>query len=32
VVFDPAGKQAFTWSGPIPEEVLRKAVEDVLPA
>jgi thiol-disulfide isomerase/thioredoxin len=30
VVFDAAGNQAFTWSGAIPEEVLRKAVDDVL--
>lgn len=30
VVYDPSGKQAFVFSGPIPEEVLRKAVEDTL--
>ena len=32
VVYDASGRQSFVWSGAVPEEVLRTAVEDVLPA
>jgi cytochrome c biogenesis protein CcmG, thiol:disulfide interchange protein DsbE len=32
IVYDASGKQAFSWSGAIPEGVLRNAVEDVLRA